>query len=231
MNFGWSQGATAEPPALIQALAFSTISSFGATLVDEAHVLGHERTDLLALEQHLQGVAGLHQAGDALGPACAGEQPDLDLGQADAGLRVVGQHPVVTGERELEGAAEADAVHRRREGLAAGLELAEDQGELARFLEEVAHGLLLALLGFQLLVSLTEALEHGQVGAAGKVVLARGDDAALHGRIGHHGVDDLMQVAHHLFGEDVHRAARHVPGCEGDPVGIDVVAEIREIHF
>ena len=61
--------------------------------MDEAHVARHQRTDLLALEQHLQGVAGLHQARHALRAAGAGEQADLDLGQADAG-RVA--HPTAT---------------------------------------------------------------------------------------------------------------------------------------
>ena len=105
-----------------------------------------QRPDLLALEQHLQRVAGLHQARDALRAAGAGKQPDLDLGQADAGRVGVRHDAVMAGERQLEGAAEADAVDRRGERLAAGLEPAVEQRQLARFLEEEAHRLLLALL-------------------------------------------------------------------------------------
>ena len=105
-----------------------------------------ERADLLALEQHLQRVARLHQARHALRAAGAGEQPDLHLGQADAGGIVIRQHAEMAGERQLEGAAEADAVHGRRERLAAGLEPAIEQRELARFLEEELHRRLFALL-------------------------------------------------------------------------------------
>ena len=199
-------------------------------LVDEAHVAGHQGADLLALEQHLQGVAGLHQAGHALGTAAAREQADLDLGQADAGLGVVREHPVMAREGEFEGAAEADPVHRRREGLAAGLELAEDQGELARFLEEVAHRRFLALLGLQRLERAAEPLQHGQVGAAREIVLAGDDDATLDRRIGHHRVDDLAELIHHRIGEDVHGTAGHVPGRQRDPVGIGLESEVGEIH-
>jgi len=70
----------------------------------------------------LQGVAGLHQPRHALRATCARKQADLDLGQTDAGFFVVRDHAVVAGERELERAAEADAVNRRRERLAAGFQ-------------------------------------------------------------------------------------------------------------
>ena len=45
--------------------------------MDEAGIAGRQRLDLVALEHHLQRVAGLHQARDALGAACAGEQAEL----------------------------------------------------------------------------------------------------------------------------------------------------------
>ena len=63
-------------------------------------------------------------------------------------------------------------------------------------------------------------LQHGEVGAAGKAVLAGGDDRALDRGVAGDLVDDRVQLVHHLFGEDVHRAAGHVPGDERDAVGV-----------
>jgi len=45
--------------------------------MDEIHRLGCLWPDLLALEKHLQRIAGLHQAGDALGAARARNRPTL----------------------------------------------------------------------------------------------------------------------------------------------------------
>ena len=123
-------------------------------------------------------------------PPAPGKQPDLDLGQADAGRVRVRDDAVVAGEREFEGAAEADAVDRRGERLAAGLEPAVEQRELARFLEEEAHRLLLALLLREPRVFGAEPLQHGEVGAARKRVLAGGDDAALDGLVRRDRLDD-----------------------------------------
>ncbi len=71
------------PPALIQALALGDQFAGRHDGVDELHRLGAIDAELIALEQHLQGIARLHQARDALGAAGAGKQPDLDLGQAE----------------------------------------------------------------------------------------------------------------------------------------------------
>jgi hypothetical protein len=198
--------------------------------VDQPHALRHGRADLLALEQHLERVAGLHEPRDPLRAAAAREQADLDLRKADPCLPVVGGDPVVARQRQFEGAAQAQALDRRREGLAAGLEAAEQQGEPPGRLEEVAHRHLLALLGLQLLVGPTEALQHGEVGAAGEIVLAGGDDAALDRRIGRNLLDDLLELVHHPLGDHVHRTAGHVPGRQSDAVGIGLEAEIGQRH-
>jgi len=50
----------------------------GGNLVHEVHCFRRFRPDLLALEKHLQRVAGLHETGDTLRPAGAREQADLD---------------------------------------------------------------------------------------------------------------------------------------------------------
>ena len=215
---------------MIQALALATISSFGGHLVHEAHVAGHQRADLLALEQHLQGVAGLHQAGDPLRAAGPGEQPDLDLGQADAGRLRVGQDAVVAGERQLEGAAETDPVHRDGEGFSARLEPAVEERQAARLLEECRDGGFLALVLGELAIERAEALQHGQVGAAREGLLAGSDDAALDRFLARDVVDQLRQLVHHLRGDDVHGAPRHVPGRERDAVAVRLDAEVLQVH-
>ena len=47
-----------------------------------------------------------------LAPARAGEDPQLDLGQAELGLGVIGRHAPVAGQRQLQAAAETGAVDR-----------------------------------------------------------------------------------------------------------------------
>ena len=137
----------------------------------------------------------------------------------------------MAGKRKLECAAEANAVHRRGEGLAAGLEPTVEQRQPARFLEEELHRLICALLGRKLAVSRAQALKHGEVRAAGEGFLARGDDAAFDRVVARDHVDDARQLVHHFCRDDIHRPARYVPGCGGDAVGVDLEAEIREAHL
>ena len=106
------------------------------------------------------------QPRDALRAAAAGEEADLDLGQADARLVAVGDDPIVAGERQLEAAAHADAVDRRRDRLAAGLEPPVDQVQLLRRFDEGAHRRLLALGLGAAGEFVAGGLEHGQIGAA-----------------------------------------------------------------
>ncbi len=75
-----------------------------------------------------------------------------------------------------------------------------------------------------------EPVDHGDVGAAGKILLARADDDALDRGVAGRLFDDRLKLVHHLFGEDVHRAARHVPGDERDAVGVRLDAEILVAH-
>src|SRR5262249_56657268 len=90
-------------------------------------------------------VARRHHAGDALGAAGAGEQPDFDLGQTDARPRVVGRNPMMAGEAELESATERYAVDRGDPRLAAGLDPPVQERDLAALLVEVLDRHLLAL--------------------------------------------------------------------------------------
>jgi hypothetical protein len=69
-------------------------------------------------------------------------------------------------------------------------------------------------------------VQHGDVGAAGKILLGRGDDRALDRRVCRDPLHDRLELVHHPHGEDVHRALRHVPGDECDAVAVEVQAEI-----
>ena len=87
--------------------------------IDELHALGLRQPDLVALEQELQRVTGLHHARHALRATGTWKESDLDLGQAHARLGIVRRHPVMAGKAELEAAAERGAVDGRDPGLAA----------------------------------------------------------------------------------------------------------------
>jgi hypothetical protein len=199
-------------------------------VVHEAHRLGGGRPDLVALEQHLQGVAGLHQAADALRAAAAGEQPDLDLGQADARLVEVGDDPVVAGERQFEGAAEAHAVDRGGDRLANRLQPAIEARHCADLRDELAYRRLLALGLDEAPIVAPRRLQHRQVRAGGEALLAGGEHHALHRRVRGDLVDDYAELLNDVGRDDVHRAARHVPGDERDAVGVGFKTEIGQIH-
>src|SRR5205085_2938449 len=97
---------------------------------------GAVEAELIALQQELQRVRGREHARDALRAARTWEEPDLDLGEPEAGLRIVGSDTVMAGECQLEAAAHCGSVQRRDPRLPAGLELAIDQAQAAR---EVEH--------------------------------------------------------------------------------------------
>ncbi len=98
--------------------------------VDEVLGLGGGRLDLVALEQHLQGVGRRHQSRNAGGAAGAGKQADLDFGQADPGFVVIRHDAIMAGQRQFEAAAEAGAVDGDGPGFSASLDLAVDARKL-----------------------------------------------------------------------------------------------------
>ena len=230
LNFGSSHGALARRIGLHPILGARDDLSERRDVVDQAHLLRRGGLELVAFEQHLQRVGRRHQPRHALRAAGAGEQADLDLRQADARLVAVGDDAVVAGERQLEGAAHADAVDRRGERLAAAFELAEDQRQLARAVEEEAHRRLFAVRLGDARVFAPHALQHRQVGAAGEAFLARSDDRALDRGVAGDLVDQRIELFDRFRRQHVHRAAGHVPGDQRDAVGVEVEAEILRGH-
>ena len=90
--------------------------------VDQVELLRLLDRDRIALEQDRHRVLRRHQPRHALRAAGAGEQADLDLGQAETRLGILRRHPIVTAQRDLETAAEREAVDRGRPGLAGGFD-------------------------------------------------------------------------------------------------------------
>ena len=78
--------------------------------LDEAPVVRGLRADEVAAEIEQVGAAEPDEPRQPLRAAAAGDEPELDLGLAQ--LRVVGADPHVAAHRELESAAEAEAVDR-----------------------------------------------------------------------------------------------------------------------
>src|SRR5262245_39828133 len=116
---------------------------------------------LIALEQELQRVAWRHHAGDALRPAGAGKETDLDLGQSHPRLCTVGGDAMMAGEAKLEPAADRHAVDCRHPRLAAGLDAAIEQREFSAFLEQQYGGSFLAARLGDAGEAAAERLQHG----------------------------------------------------------------------
>ena len=134
-------------------------------LVDDADLQCLGRAQPLALEQQLHqrvdDAQHPHRADDAAG---AGEQAELDLGEAEQGLGVVDHDPVVAGQRDLQPAAERRAVDGR-------------DHRLAQRLQPPQHRLVLTHEAGDLFgVVLGGALEVVQVAAGEERLLGRGDD-------------------------------------------------------
>jgi hypothetical protein len=84
-------------------------------------------------------------------------------------------------------------------GLAAGLQPPVDHRHLARLVEEFLHRGLFVLGACRCLDRAREALKHGEVGAAGEAVLARGDDRALDVLVRGDLLHNLRQLIHDLM--------------------------------
>jgi hypothetical protein len=165
------------------------------------------------------------------GAARAGEDADKDFGQPDPRLGVVRDEDAVRGQRQLKTDARGCARQGGGDGLAplVGLgihprafDLAQQGVHPHRALEEtlcriVARGFL--HLGQQVQV---HAPREG-------AVLAAGDDDALHGVVGKRRVDGCVEFLDAIEGHDVHRLARHVPGDDGDAVGVLGHGEIGHV--
>ncbi len=199
-------------------------------LVDQSRGLGPGRIAQLALEQKRRRRHRAHLAHQPRRAAHAGEDADHDLGQADLGLRVVGREDAVAGQRNLVADAKGGAGQGGGDGLAAfqrlrvhagTFDLAQDGVLFHQPVEEAAGRVAAGLV--------LHPCDDVEVHAAGKAVLARGDDHALHGIVGQRLVDQPVEFVVAFQAHHVHRLRWHVPGDGGDAIGIHVIGEIGHL--
>jgi hypothetical protein len=141
--------------------------------VEEAAVLQLLRRPRLAAGHQGMGGGQADQPRQPLGAARAGDQAQRDLGQAHACAGP--PHAGVTGQRQLQAAAERHAVDGRDHRLGAGLDPFE-------------HGAQDGLL------QLARRAELGDIGAGREGLVAAGKYDAAHGGIGLRGVELLHEA-------------------------------------
>ena len=189
-------------------------------LVDQAHLERGGGAVPVALEQQLQQRVGdpehPHRAGHA---AAAGQQPELDLREAEHDLRVVDGDPVVRGQRDLEPAAQRRAVDAGHDRLAERLEPAQLRLQAPDLVRDLGR------------VLLAGAAQVAQVAAGEERLLgARDDDAGDVVLLGLEAVDGrghrrLVGRVHGVRG-----LVRVVQGEDDDAVVAALVADRRVAH-
>ena len=220
----------AEPPALIHSLAVFDEIAGGHDRVDELHRFGAGEVDLVALEQELQRVGRRHHARDPLRAAGAREQADLDLRQSESRLALsaamrrwqasASSKPPPTAVPLIAATHGLPQVSTRRHS-SDSLRLSSNRRAFAasspcecdQFHEGAAQG-----------------LQHGEIGAAQNVSLPDVMTAPFTAA----SVAVCLTIAASSFDhrsvDDIHRAARHVPGHERDAVGAGFEGEILKAH-
>ena len=105
-------------------------------LVDQAALERFGGADHGACGNHVQGCVDTHQARQPLGSAGAGDDAEVDFGEAKTGRPDC--HAIVTGQRQLKAATERCAMNRRDDGPAAhldGVEALMERRRLRRLVE------------------------------------------------------------------------------------------------
>jgi hypothetical protein len=154
-------------------------------------------------QNHVQRGTGPDQARKSLAPTGTRDQTQLDLGQPQLGLGMIGGNPVMTGERQLETTAEAGAVNGGDDRLVEGLDPAD------RLLALEAQPLGGVLVG--------QPGELLDIGAGDEVVgLTRDEHHCPDSGIIPEGDEHGFQLDSNRRGELVDRLAREVEGDDGD---------------
>ena len=151
--------------------------------VDEADFKCLFSIEGIAGKDRLRGALHADQPGHALGAAVAGQQSDLDLGQADR--RAGCGDSVMAIQRHFEAAAEAGTVDGGDDGLFAFLDV-------------------LGRPPFGLLVRVLCRAEFADVGAGDECAPLAGDDDSFHGLVGERGLHVLRQVETYAGAQRVH---------------------------
>ena len=146
-----------------------------------------------------------------------GEKADEDFGQAELGLWIVSRDDVVAGEWQLETNASGRAGQNGDDGFTAflGFAIHASEFEFAQACMHL-HDAIENALGR--VVAFAHARKHVEVHAAGKVLLAGGDDDAFDAVIGKGRVNMCVQFHHAGEGHDVHGFVGAIPGDRGNTV-------------
>ncbi len=209
---GLQQFALQIPLELVPGLALLGQLDGGLQQDGGGHYIVHQPQFLGLLGPHL--LAGQHQierlghpdeARQTLGTTGARQQAQLHLGQAEHRLAVIGDHPAMTGQCQLQPAAEAGAVDGGDHRDGQRLDLGKDHLPFPR----QRLGILGAGTGRQ----------HADVGAGDEGVLLAGD---------HHQTDQLFigfhlgqhraDLVHEGGFQGVHALARHIHGENADAI-------------
>ena len=111
-------------------------------LIHQVHPPRRAGPQHLARQHDLHGIDRPGLADRAPGAPEAGENPEIDLGEADARLLVIDRDAVVAGQRQLEPPAQAEAVNTRHHRYLEPLDALEQRmGALQRLRQhrEIAH--------------------------------------------------------------------------------------------
>ena len=180
----------------------------GDGFVHKPHLLGLLRGQALAGEDQAHPVHRAHQRREAIGPAEAGHEAQLHFGKAE--LRIIARDPVIAGERHLQPAAQAMAVHH-------------GDGRTVQILE--AFEQILAVFDHGADFARAHGVEHLHVGAGHEAaVLLRVEDQPVR-RVGFQLLQKGLEAAQDLVVQHVCGAVRHVHAGPAHPVGIDFGGE------
>ena len=198
------------------------------------HQPGHQRrlgVRELALQQKRRRRHCAHLPNQPCRAARAGEDADLDLGQADLGAGVVGDDDPVTGQRQLQPDPHRRARQCRDHRLAAFERLGVHSGPFDLPQQPVdRHHPVENRLRWRIPARRLHLGNGVQIHPARKILLGRGDDDALHRRIGQGTVKQRLDLGKACIGHDIHRLARHIPGQDRHAVGACGAGEIAH-HF
>ncbi len=175
-------------------------------LVHQADLEGFPRANVAAGEDHVERRLQPDGAGQALGAAGAGKEPELDLGHREHGLRMIGRDAPGAGQRRLQAATQAptmDGCHHRE----------------AQPLEALEQGMADPARGLR--VSRAAPLEKLlDVGAGDEGVLFSRDEHRSADRdVRLETIEQRGELVAHTARDDVHRRARGVEGDHRDAVG------------
>ncbi len=189
----------------------------------QAHAHRGRAVDAPRLKHHGERLHGAHHARQALCAARARNEAHLGFGEAEANARIVGNHPAMAGERDLQAPAQRGAVDGRHHGLSAELDFAEGAMDIHHGFEGGLRRIRATLAGI--------GAHLVKVGAGAEGArFAAGQDKALDACVFGDGFGDLRELGNRRHGKHIHGLIGLVPDQRDDSVRILIPLEIDEFH-